>query len=203
MAVDYSAMSEIVRKAKGYPLKVQTKFLELETGAYRVYPDNTYTAEQLFKFLSLPQPIRSKKGFVARKAAEQYYNWDTVAKIWENYFDAVELEGLQGKWDEPQTALSPPDHIPEFTKSFSNEDFVKWLMLEVWREPERLNGHYALSMLRALNYGFEQHGRDIRPLGRQDVFAYVQARVNNKVHAEDARSGRLRLESHDFIEVAQ
>ena len=201
MSVDYSAMTEIVKRSNGYLLKPKIKFLELETGAYRVYPDNDYTAEQLFKFLSLPQPIRAKKGFVARKAAAQYYDWDIVAKIWENHFDNIELKGLQGKWDLPQITKDVPQSLPEETKDMSNDEFVKWLILYIWQEPNKLNSHTALGMLRTLNHGFEQTGRNIKSVSRNDVFLYMLSRANNKIHAEDARSNRLQLNTQDFLEV--
>lgn len=203
MSVDYSAMTEIVERSKGCLLKPKIKFLELETGAYRVYPDNDDTANKLFKFFSLPQPIRAKNGFIARQAAEKYYDWNTVAKIWENHFDNIELKGLQGKWDIPQAVSEPPKQIPPETEQFDNEDFVKWLMIDVLNEPEKIHGHVALSMLRALNNGFEQQGRTIKPITRQTVFDFIRVKALNKLHSENARAGDLDLYEHDFIEVGQ
>ena len=84
MAVDYSAMSDVVRKTNGIPLKVKTFFREMETQAYRAYPDNKYAAEQIYKFLMLPKSVRKHRGYQARKGAEKYNKWDNTAKTWEN-----------------------------------------------------------------------------------------------------------------------
>jgi len=55
MAVDYSAMESVIRKIRGVPLKLKSRYLELETGCYRAVPDNDYTAEQLLKFFNLDE----------------------------------------------------------------------------------------------------------------------------------------------------
>ena len=61
MAVDGTAMSDVVRKLEGFPLKCRA-FRELETGAYRYNPDNDYLAQTLYDFLIKPDAIRSKYG---------------------------------------------------------------------------------------------------------------------------------------------
>jgi glycosyltransferase involved in cell wall biosynthesis len=45
MSVDYSAMSSVVRKLEGIPLKPKALYAELETGCNRAVPDNDLTAK--------------------------------------------------------------------------------------------------------------------------------------------------------------
>ena len=79
MSVDYSAMSDVVRKLDGYPIKVKRLFRELETGAYRAMPDNEDLAQSLVRFFSSPEPVRQRRGFKARELVVKNYTWDITA----------------------------------------------------------------------------------------------------------------------------
>ena len=47
MATDYSAISDVVRKLNGYPIRVETLLEEVETGCMRAKPDNDHFAKKL------------------------------------------------------------------------------------------------------------------------------------------------------------
>ena len=51
MAVDYSAMSSVVKNLKGTPIPVERLFLETETHSYRALPNNHILAELLGRYL--------------------------------------------------------------------------------------------------------------------------------------------------------
>ena len=55
MSIDYSAMSRVVRKLGGTPLKVKHLSKEMETGCLRAVPDNTYAAKKLKDFFEKDQ----------------------------------------------------------------------------------------------------------------------------------------------------
>ena len=38
-------------------------------------------------------------------------------------------------------------------KGLSNEDFVRWIIINTWCEPDKVNSYTALRLLRDLNYG--------------------------------------------------
>jgi len=202
-SVDYSAMSEVVRKSHGYPIKVERKFLELETGAYRVYPDNAHTAKQLIKFFNLPKPMRAKKGFSARQAAEKWYNWDTVAKIWEAHFDSIKLTGLQGQWDVQVRLHQSPNRLPSGHDAWSNEQFVDWIYTSVLGQPERIHSHEAMRGLSALNFGIVTDAEgNWQNFTRDIYFDHNHAKARRKEKAERIRMKIDQLLPQDFIEVA-
>jgi glycosyltransferase involved in cell wall biosynthesis len=199
MAVDYSAMADVVRQTGGIPLKVERMFRELESNAYRALPDNDYAAKAFEKFLSLNDGIKKKKGMQARKAAEKYFNWDNTAKVWENYFEHVPLTGLQGKWD------TPPDlHMPPSVKKegLNNKEFLDWIYKEVTNEPEKLNSLHALNILRDLNWGFSATGGEMVPFNQDIAFETYFNYARNKFVCEQARAGLLDMEYPDFISYA-
>lgn len=203
MTVDYSAMEDIVNYCGGIPLPVKRMFRDIGTNSYRALPDNDATAEELFKFFSAPQEMRSIRGKKSRRAAERYYDWDKTAKIWEDHFDSIELTGLQGQWDAPkQPTVEFPAPLFKGYESVQNSDFVKWVITEVIKEPERLNTRFATNIIRDLNFGAIKNGRDIRAFSKKDFYDFAVSIATNKHEHELARTGEMELTNPDFIQFA-
>lgn len=199
MAVDYSAMADVVEKTKGIPLKVQRMFRELETNAYRALPDNDYCATAIEKFFTAPESYRKQKSEQARKAAETYFNWDRTAKIWGDYFESFEPTGLQGQWDAKVPIHNIPNSTPE---NISNPEFVEWIFKAVLNEPDKISSLHALNTLRDLNYGVVPRGRNMEPVNRKKVFSAYTKLAVNKINAEQARMGMVKMPLHDYIDYA-
>ena len=189
MSVDYSAMSDVVRKVGGLPLRVRKTFRELETGADRVYPDNEYFADELYKFLLLPEPVRAQKGFAARQGAEKYYNWDLTAKTWEDYFDSVELKGSQGKWDSPPFIFDRP--VPKPPEGLSPTNFVRWCESEILGD--NLDGYMFLQFLEALQYGVQEN-RGWQPYTPQNLINKITQMRDYRNMSERLRVGIIPLD---------
>ena len=155
MSVDYSAMSSVIRKLGGTPLKLKTLYKELETGCMRAVPDNEYAAQKFLEFFDLPQAMRMKKGFESRKLFEEHYQWDRTANKWEQRFDSVEILPESETWKSPPRIHSPSDRYPE---GMDNKNLVDWLIINVLGEPEKLNSYMASRLVRDLNYGQSTEG---------------------------------------------
>ena len=155
MSVDYSAMSSVIRKLGGTPLKIKAVYNELETGCDRAVPDNENTAVEFKKFFDLSKEQRSQKGKDARKNFEKHYQWDQTAQKWQDYFDSVDILPAEQTWKSPPRIHSPatdvPGHLPP-------SQYVKWLIINVLGEPERLNSYMEARMVRDLNYGMYIEG---------------------------------------------
>jgi len=151
MSVDYSAMSSVIRKLDGIPLKLKGLYKELETGCMRAVPDNDYTAEQIGKFFSLPESMRLKKGFSAHQAFKKHYQWDQTAKKWEECFDSIEIKPEEETWKSPPIIREPAsrEQLPNFS---DNRDVARWLISDVLCEPDRLNTYMESRLIRDLNY---------------------------------------------------
>ncbi len=151
MSVDYSAMSDVVRKLKGTPLKVKALDRELETGCYRAVPDNDFLADKLYEFFSLPTAVRLRHGFNARRAYEEHYGYDKAAKKYETYFDSLRVEELNNRW------LSPPRILPisEYQElpQIDNHKYAEWLILHVLGEPKYIGSYMHSRLVKELNYG--------------------------------------------------
>ena len=149
MAVDYSAMSSVVRNLEGEPLKLKTTYLELETGCRRAIPDNDYTCQKLLDFFNLPDDEIRRKGAICRKNFIDKYQWDATAEKWEEHFDAV-YRPPEDKWMSPPEIFQPATQIPT---GLDNKEYVRWLITNVLGDETRLDSYMESRMIRDLNYG--------------------------------------------------
>lgn len=147
MSTDHSAMGDVVRKIKGTPIRIKHTFLEPETKAYRVYPDNNHLAEEIYKFLSLPEPIKRKKSQDTLLAYKANYGYDKTAKKWEEAIDNLKSKEL---WNSPPRINQPVTQLPD---NMSNGQFVPWALENILGEPERRGSYLHLKLVKDLNYG--------------------------------------------------
>ena len=99
MGTDYSAMESVLRKLGGIPIKPKALYKELETGCFRAVPDNELAADELKKFFSQPKSVRRKIGSETREAFLEHYQWDKSGKVWESYFDSVDIIPESEGWN--------------------------------------------------------------------------------------------------------
>jgi len=150
MSIDYSAMSSVVRKLGGTPLKIKALYSELETGCNRAVPDNEYAAQKIEEFFDLPDPEKKTLSKNSRLNFEKYYQWDKTAKKWENYLDSVEVKPAEETWKSHPRIHQPVTSVPP---NLSPAEYARWLIINVLGEPERLNTYFESRLIRDLNYG--------------------------------------------------
>lgn len=174
MSVDYSAMSSVVRNLEGEPLKLKTKYLELETGCYRAMPDNNYTCEKMLEFFSLSDDEIKRKGAICRKNFVDKYQWDATAEKWESLFDALPRRRLEDTWKSTPEIFQPVDKIPV---GLNNKEYVRWLIINVLGDEKMLNSYMESRMIRDLNYG-------VYIQGTGDVYINEDSMAHNRPQFE-------------------
>lgn len=148
MAIDYSAMSDVVRKLQGFPIKVERMYRNPDMPCWRALPDNNAFAQQLVDIFSAPRDFLSVCGASARLACEEFYDYDKTAKIWETYIDSVPLQDL---WATPATQHKPIRDIPQ---GLSDEQFVKWGLINIAGRPDLVDSWHAMRMVRDLTWNY-------------------------------------------------
>jgi len=201
-SVNYSAMEDIIRKLNGYSINVAKYFKELETRAIRVFPDNNHLLEILDKHNKLPSILQEQKRLETRKLTELHYNWDHIAKKWENYFDNAVLTNQQGKWDIKLPKLDPIPQTAAQSEDGTNYDFVYNLLRKTVPGHPILNSITPLNMIRDLDYSYTQNGMSINPYTRKNVVDVINTIISNHNAVQDAISNMDKLPSEDFIKYA-
>tara|TARA_Y100000361_G_scaffold43849_1_gene37869 strand:- start:6575 stop:8212 length:1638 start_codon:yes stop_codon:yes gene_type:complete len=149
MSVDYSAMSSVIRKLGGTPLKPKALYNELETGCDRAVPDNENTARQIEEFFNMQETERQTLSKNTRLNFEKYYQWDRTAKKWEDYFDSVEVEPIEKTWLSPIRIHKPKQTN---TDNMTNSEYARWLITNVLGDTSKLNTYFESRLIRDLNY---------------------------------------------------
>lgn len=201
-SVNYSAMEDIIKKLNGYSIKVSKYFKELETKAIRVYPDNENLLAILDQHYKLPQFLKDQKRLETRKLTELHYNWDNIAKKWENYFDNAVLTNQQGRWDSKLPKLNPVSPELANMNEGSNYDFVYNLLRRFIPGHPIVNSITPLNMIRDLDYGYTQNGMSINPYSRKNIVDTVNTIIANHNSVQDAMSNMDKLSNEDFIKYA-
>ena len=195
--VDYSAMCDLVKKIEAFPIKIQTKFKELETKAIRVYPDNNSLKEIILDFYNLPAPIRNKKRIKTRELTEKLYNWDDVSKKWEDYLDKLDADGYRSNWNKaPETmnSVQRSDIHPS-----QNFETIFGICQNLLKDPDLIGTKRVLDLLKNADYGYVQASpTQILPYKISNMYDYFQTSVNNYNQAEHIRASNTEIEE-DFI----
>lgn len=199
MSVDFTAMHDVVKWCKGYPIKVGYVFRELETGADRCYPDNEHFAQLLNKFFKQPNQIRKQKGFQARQGAIKRYNWDETAKKWEDHFDSLELKGKQGKWNSPPVIFQPNMNIPD---KMSQEQAIAWVLANIANKPQEIYKFKGMIASRDINFGATFSYGYIQEFDMKKFIAQCKAYIENKNTIEKIKAGMMGLPPVDYIQAA-
>jgi glycosyltransferase involved in cell wall biosynthesis len=153
MGTDYSAMESVLRQLGGIPIKPKALYKELETGCFRAVPDNELAAQKLIEFFEQPKNVRKRMGFNTREAFIEHFQWDKTGKMWEDYFDSVEIQPEEKTWKSAPRINYPkpkPKNIPD---GISHEELSKWLITDVLCEPEKINSFMHTRLTRDLMYG--------------------------------------------------
>jgi len=198
-SVNYSAMMDVVNKLNGYPIRVNQYFKELETRAIRVYPDNDHLIEIIQEYHSMPDILKEQKRHETRQLVEQHYNWDNIAKKWENYLDNIKLTGLQGQWDYPMTPINNLEHID--SNKMPYDLIVDWIS-------KNMSNHHIMSsinmlhMIENLDYGFRLNGMQTQEYTMKDMTQNLENIIKNHNITTEAHNNKDRLAKEDFIEYA-
>ena len=194
-----SAMEDVLEWTKGYPVKIQKMYRELETNAERVFPDNDHLVEIMIKHLMLSPEEKAAKSQEVREATVARYDWDDCAKVWMDYIDTYKPKLFQGKWNASPNLFEIPKEIPP---NLDNESFVEFLFYSVLNEPDSAFGYEATKLVRDLNIGAVVEHGIVDPIDREKIFQQFKSRAENKLLTEQLRTGMASLSPDKFIEVA-
>lgn len=148
VGVDYSAMSDVVRKLKG-ELVTPGKFVrEPETHRNFAVPNNNELVDILLRFSQMPLSLQRKKGHDTRKAAEIHYSWDKTVETWIEAIESPKEQKLS--WNHPPRYFESKKQFPQH---ISNEQLVHWGIDNVLGLPRMKNSYLALRLIRDLNNG--------------------------------------------------
>ena len=139
---------------------------------------------------------KNKKRIETREGCISRYTWDIAANVWEKYFDTVELDGLQGRWDAPPMIKPPPKEAP---KNINHVNFCEWIWTAVVQDQYNAWNYRMLADLRNLNFGADL-GKALQPVTQELLFKEYYMLAEKRHVFDCLRTGVLRQnQPEEFI----
>lgn len=146
MSVDYSAMSDVVRKLKGIPINVQRLFRDAETNSYRALPDNKHLSEELYKFANLSEAYQNRKKLDTYKAAITNYTWKKTTDRW-----MARIDNPIKKYKSITSLPSP--NLKDVPLNANHNQLLDYIYAQILYKKDKIGDFNYLRMLKWLNYG--------------------------------------------------
>ncbi len=206
IAVDYSAMSDIIRKIRGTPIPC-TKVLEMETGCYRAIPDHDAMVAEFNRLFNMSEQARIAEGLSTRESYLRNYNWDVTTGRWMRSIDDCPYQ----EWDAPYSQITIPEMYPQ---GLSNKDFMDWCSDNIMPYENFKNTFDYACMLRDLNFrsckphpgGFFYSENsmdtrvDLQHFGHQNVIQLFKMKAEIFNFWENVRCGKIQLERENWLD---
>jgi glycosyltransferase involved in cell wall biosynthesis len=185
MTTDYAGLSDNGRKLGAVMLKPLTFSKELETGRMMAIPDNRLLVEELNKFFSLSDNQRQEIGAKTRQNYLSNYGYDKTAAKFMQYFSSLNAVELDTRWKNPPNVRQIENYDEIKMNKLNNNEFIKWLILNVMGEPDFLGGYIHTRLLKDLNYGCSTSGGGNNYFNDFSALGEVQLSGFNRKNAYD------------------
>lgn len=151
MAVNYSAMEDVIKKLDAYPIDLAYKFRELETFADRAYPSSDSFIRNIKSYLSLDETHKQLKSISFAHGCYKQYQWDHSLDKWEKYLMSLYNNGYKADYRKPRIPISPITKH-EINSLSNNTDIIRYMFDRL--APFNLKSYTMLDMLNRINYGY-------------------------------------------------
>lgn len=193
MATDYSALSEQAHAPGGIAIPVERFFQETQhqTAQLRALPDNTFTANEIYKFACKTKEEQQAMGQDGRNFVLDHYTHDKIAAVWANAIATLDVPDQKDTWYSPAKLWTPKLQLPN---GLDNMQFVKWCYNNILNQ--EMNGMQAQHFVTILNQGFEQsndeEGKIIRnPVDRNKILEFFINQIKHNNMLESLRFDKV------------
>lgn len=144
---NYSAMEDVVDKLDAYPIQVQSKYKELETGCMRAVPSVDSLVDIFKGFFAKDFNEMNEARIETRKLFERNYSWKETAQAWMDEVDRLDF----ADWG-VSPVIKPVIDI-ELDPQEGNASFLRKCAEAYFIDPSMINSHMMRVFLRDLNSG--------------------------------------------------
>jgi glycosyltransferase involved in cell wall biosynthesis len=146
LAIDYSAMGDIIRKVAGFPVKVKTLYRELDSHTNRAIPDNDDCVRIIKEIITLPESLRLRLGAKSFEKSK-LFSWKKTGKTWETIIDSLPD---QNKWIKTKREYC---EITELHSNATNTEFLNFCINNIIKRPDLMYSNLYNDAIKILNHG--------------------------------------------------
>lgn len=185
-SVDYGAMSEIAENLQGFKIPVQKYFRELETNANRVYPDNNYTTDLLYKFFN-EMSIEDKQNISkkTRDLCTQKYTWDNVYSVWKQCCDEICASGNKKlSWEKDRNLTTNHENM-KVPPNLNPREFVEYICKHILCDTNFAKTSLAKSLIRDLHSGLTAQSSLLQTFDYAKATQILESHLSNKITCQE------------------
>lgn len=202
----YSAMEDVIQKLSAFPINLDGKYKELETGCDRAVPSVDSIVEIFNKFFSCSDEDKACIREKVRSQFLQNYSVDKSSSIWQQAIDSLEF----ADWSIPKSIKSETSFAHS---EMTNSSFIDFCCNNYLIGEHMHRSHKIRSLKRDLNFSSYRPSKDgifstesslfgkSNPvtLNRDKVLETFISLAKNSNFWENVRSGIITLERESWL----
>lgn len=197
-SVDYSAMTEVAENLNGVKIPIQRTFRELETNADRVYPDNDFAAQFLYRFFNeTSDSVKKENSKIIREKCVQIYSWDNVYNVWDECFSSIDITN-KTPWNTTEKFLTNHENM-SVSASLHPKEFVEYVCSQIINEPYLINTSHIQMLIKDVQAKLVCNNGSIRSFTLKEVMPILEQYLNNKIACENMRLNEKSLPEEDYL----
>lgn len=188
ITIDSGAMGEVGKKLQAKMVPVKNTFKELETGAFRIYPDNSICVDYVKEYLEYSKPEINDISLSIRGNLIKNYSWDISYNNLKHIIDNIEMKELQGKWDAPNVVVD--------TKIVNeNKDIRKkiYSIIDMIGKESLKRTSMIDTIINDATNGYILTPSGIRPYSPENALKVMEAYINHANRLENIRLGKDKM----------
>jgi len=183
--IDYSAMSEVIDNIGGEKIEPLSLMYEIESGAQRASHNNDKLKKIILNFRKMQKSRRKKLEENSRTNAIVNYNWQNVARVWEEAIDSVLETPAKHDWNnEPQYDVQESIDI-DMQKS--NYEIAEYVISKIIREANLIDTNFVRKIIKDADMGFQIMGAEVTPFTKQHLVKKLEQFCNHKKLMDNIR----------------
>lgn len=198
-SVDYTAMSEVVRNIGGFAVPTSQIFCELESHAYRAYPNVDATLKVLVELANMDSSKRQALKQDIRNNTMQSYTWDRSIQTWIDTIESLDMSKKRSWSDKKQFTIPP---VVDIDYSLSPFELSKYICEHIIKDNQLLFSEFCQRAIRDLDHGVTKSANGFSIYTKEMLVKSLEQYANHKVFIDDIRLSNQAL-MEDFIEYAR
>ena len=198
-SVDYTAMSEVVRNIGAYPIPTKTIFYELESHAYRAYPEDDYTVKLLLDLINMDTTDSAILKENLRNKTIEHYDWKSTINTWVSAIDSLDPNAKRSWTDKKQFTIP---QVVDIDYSLSAFELAKYICDKIINSNELLFSEFCQRSIRDLDNGVSKSNNGFEVYTKEMLVKSLERYANTKVFMDDIRLSNQAI-MEDFVEYAR
>lgn len=200
ITMNHGAMNEVGNNIGASIVDIDRAFVELETLAQRVYPDNDQCVEYIQKYIDMDQASYRKLSLTTRSKLLDHYSWDKTYQILENTIDNIDVSNLFS-WDMPKIDYKK---TYEAKNNLTFRQQIYDILDNVLMDNYLKKTNFIEDMIKNVTNKFISTDRGINGYNEQQAVALLEKYMTGRLFTEAVRVGEAAMPDHmkEIIEYA-